>query len=153
MGLQAEDPFNPQYSLRHSNHPLAPFPGEGLKWSSFVYDDGTTYEGLTRDAVPHGMGVMIFGNGTGGGFHFRDVRRGDKFEGEFQVGYAHGLGQMTSERRGEVYIGEFYAGQRHGCGIRINMQPYYYLLQRGEDPVTAYQRTHLDIMKGMEFRT
>ncbi|GFH16010.1 uncharacterized protein HaLaN_12354 [Haematococcus lacustris] len=57
---------------------------------------------------------MIFGNGTGGGFHFRDVRRGDKFEGEFQVGYAHGLGQMTSERRGEVYIGEFYAGQRHG---------------------------------------
>jgi hypothetical protein len=36
------------------------------------------YEGLTRDAVPHGMGVMIFGNGTGGGFHPRDVRRGDK---------------------------------------------------------------------------
>ena len=37
-----------------------------------------SFEGLTRDAVPHGMGVMIFGNGTGGGFHFRDVRRGDK---------------------------------------------------------------------------
>jgi hypothetical protein len=36
------------------------------------------FEGLSRDAVPHGMGVMIFGNGTGGGFHFRDVRRGDK---------------------------------------------------------------------------
>lgn len=36
------------------------------------------FEGLTRDAVPHGMGVMIFGNGTGGGLHFRDVRRGDK---------------------------------------------------------------------------
>jgi hypothetical protein len=36
------------------------------------------FEGLSRDAVPHGMGVMIFGNGTGGGMHFRDVRRGDK---------------------------------------------------------------------------
>lgn len=36
------------------------------------------FEGLTRDAVPHGMGVMVFGNGTGGGFHFRDVRRADK---------------------------------------------------------------------------
>jgi hypothetical protein len=36
------------------------------------------FEGLTRDAVPHGMGVLIVGNGTGGGFHPRDVRRGDK---------------------------------------------------------------------------
>jgi hypothetical protein len=37
-----------------------------------------SFEGLTRDAVAHGMGVMVFGNGTGGGFHLRDVRRGDK---------------------------------------------------------------------------
>lgn len=43
LGLDAEDPFNPQYSLRHSNHPLAPFPGEPLKWSSYAYDDGTTW--------------------------------------------------------------------------------------------------------------
>jgi hypothetical protein len=42
LGLQAEDPFNPQYSLRHSAHPLAPFPGEAIKWASYVYDDGTT---------------------------------------------------------------------------------------------------------------
>lgn len=42
LGLDLEDPINPQYSLRHSNHPLAPFPGEALKWSSFVYDDATT---------------------------------------------------------------------------------------------------------------
>jgi hypothetical protein len=42
LGLKAEDPMNPQYSLRHSTHPLAPFPGEPLKWSSYVYDDGTT---------------------------------------------------------------------------------------------------------------
>lgn len=36
-----------------------------------------SYEGVTRQDVPHGMGVMVFGNGTGGGFHFRDVRVGD----------------------------------------------------------------------------
>ena len=37
-----------------------------------------------------------------------------RFEGEFQAGYAHGLGMFTSEMRGEVYIGEFFAGQKHG---------------------------------------
>eukprot|EP00955_Chlamydomonas_euryale_P105774 365661-Chlamydomonas_euryale.AAC.59 len=41
-GLAEEDPINPQYSLRHSAHPLAPFPGEPLKWSSYAYHDGTT---------------------------------------------------------------------------------------------------------------
>lgn len=25
-----------------SNHPLAPFPGEPLRWNSYVYEDGTT---------------------------------------------------------------------------------------------------------------
>lgn len=42
LGLDVEDPVNPQYSLRHSNHPLAPFPGEAIRWSSFAYDEGTT---------------------------------------------------------------------------------------------------------------
>lgn len=42
LGLKQEDPMNWQYNLRHSNHPLAPFPGEALKWNSYVYDDGTT---------------------------------------------------------------------------------------------------------------
>eukprot|EP00983_Pelagomonas_calceolata_P132834 1161909-Pelagomonas_calceolata.AAC.13 len=40
-----------------------------------------------------------------------------------------------------------------GCGIRINMQPYNYLLAHGEDPVTAYQKTYADIMRNIEFRT
>lgn len=153
LGLDAEDPINPQYSLRHSTHPLAPFPGEPLKWASYAYADGTTFEGLTRDAVPHGMGVMIFGNGTGGGFHFRDVRRGDKYEGEFQGGYAHGLGMMSSETKGEVYVGEFFAGQKHGCGMKINMKPFFYLLERGEDPIAAYAKTYENIMRNIEFRT
>jgi hypothetical protein len=44
----------------------------------------------------------------------REVGVGDKYEGEFQAGYAHGLGQLTSINSGEVYIGEFFAGQKHG---------------------------------------
>lgn len=52
LGLRSEDPINPQWALRHSNHPLAPFPGEGLKWASMVYDDGTScvafHSGLQR---------------------------------------------------------------------------------------------------------
>ena len=33
---------NPQWWLAGSLHPYAPFPGNALKWNSFVYDDGTT---------------------------------------------------------------------------------------------------------------
>ncbi|GFR52136.1 hypothetical protein Agub_g14651, partial [Astrephomene gubernaculifera] len=153
LGLVAEDPLNPQYSLRHSNHPLAPFPGEPLKWASYVYPDFTTYEGLSKQSIPHGMGVMTFGMGTGAGFSMRDTRYGDRYEGEFQAGYAHGLGQFTSESSGEVYIGEFFAGQRHGCGMLLNMRPYYYLLERGVEPVEAYRRTAGAIMREVEVRT
>ncbi|PNW82944.1 hypothetical protein CHLRE_06g300550v5 [Chlamydomonas reinhardtii] len=153
LGLVAEDPLNPQYSLRHSNHPLAPFPGEPLKWASYVYPDFTTFEGLSKQSIPHGMGVMTFGTGTGAGFAMSQTRYGDKYEGEFQAGYAHGLGQFTSEASGEVYIGEFFAGQRHGCGMTLDMKPYFYLLERGVDPVEAYRRTAGAIMKNVEVRT
>lgn len=38
----AENPENPQTYLEGSNHPYAPFPGNALKWDSFVFDDGTS---------------------------------------------------------------------------------------------------------------
>ena len=43
-GLRAEfdNPVDPQWHLADSEHPYAPFPGNALKWESFVYDDGTT---------------------------------------------------------------------------------------------------------------
>ncbi len=77
-------------------------------------------------------------------------RRPPRFEGEFQAGYAHGLGMFTSEMRGEVYVGEFFAGQRHGCGIKIDMKPFYYLLERGDDPVSAYRKTYDQVWIGRE---
>lgn len=38
---------------------------------------GCSYEGLAREFIPHGKGVMIFGNGTGGGIQL--VKPGDKY--------------------------------------------------------------------------
>ena len=37
-----ESPHDPQAYLEGSNHPYAPFPGNALKWESFVFDDGTS---------------------------------------------------------------------------------------------------------------
>ena len=71
LGMRNEDPINPQYSLRHSNHPLAPFPGEALKWSSFAYDDGTTCVRARLSVTAGGAwggGPMLAGlRYTGGG--------------------------------------------------------------------------------------
>ena len=37
--------------------------------------------------------------------------------------------------------------------MKIDMSPFYYLVERGVDPIQAYQRTYKNIMKNMEFRT
>lgn len=42
LDAPAKSPSDPQWHLRYSNHPLAPFVGNALRWDSFVFDDGTT---------------------------------------------------------------------------------------------------------------
>jgi hypothetical protein len=37
--------------------------------------------------------------------------------------------------------------------MKIDMSPFYYLVERGVDPVAAYQRSYKRIMKDIEFRT
>jgi hypothetical protein len=37
--------------------------------------------------------------------------------------------------------------------MKIDMSPFYYLVERGIDPVAAYQRSYKSIMKEIEFRT
>ena len=39
------------------------------------------------------------------------------------------------------------------CGIKIDMSPLYYLMERGLDPLTAYKKTYDGIMRNIEFRT
>lgn len=35
-------PEDPQWYMAGTNHPISPFPGDGMEWESNVYDDGTT---------------------------------------------------------------------------------------------------------------
>lgn len=37
-----------------------------------------------------------------------------RYEGEFDSGFAHGMGQYTNTKTGKLYRGEYYAGLRHG---------------------------------------
>ena len=74
-----------------------------------------SYEGLMLNSIPHNKGVLVMGNGLGGGIQKAD--RGDRYEGEFDSGFAHGMGQYTSTK-GRVYRGEFTSGMRHGCAHR-----------------------------------
>lgn len=91
-----------------------------------------------RENIPHMKGTLVIGSGTGGGF--QTPNEGDmcvaphpcsyrmtlsrtnfakrlptlcRYEGEFEAGYAHGLGQYISSK-GEIYRGEFKKGQRNG---------------------------------------
>lgn len=41
-----------------------------------------------------------------------------RYEGEFDTGYAHGMGQYTSTK-GKVYRGEWTTGQRNGCAATV----------------------------------
>eukprot|EP00873_Tetraselmis_striata_P037018 jgi/Tetstr1/457282/TSEL_043887.t1 len=143
-GLEAPayHPEDPQWYLASSNHPYTPFPGNAYKWESYVYDDGTTYEGLMRDNIPHVKGTIVMGNGPGGGF--QEVDRGDVYEGEIEAGFANGLGQYSSVK-GEIYRGEFSRGMRDGCGMLLNVRPFLNRVKRGEEPGAAWAATKAKI--------
>lgn len=54
--------------------------GRGFKVRSFACPEPRSYEGLMLNDVPHNKGVLVFGNGLGGGIQKAD--RGDRYEGE-----------------------------------------------------------------------
>jgi hypothetical protein len=135
----ARSPKDPQWWLAGSVHPYAPFVGNALKWESYVYDDGSTYEGTMMLDVPHGKGTIVFGNGFGGGI--QRPERNDKYEGEFDTGFAHGLAQYTHASKGKLFKGEYNVGQRHGCGAEYDMNPFLKKVKNGVDPATAWEET------------
>ncbi|KDD73401.1 hypothetical protein H632_c2214p0, partial [Helicosporidium sp. ATCC 50920] len=132
-------PIAPQWWLVKSFHPYAPFPGNALEWDSNVYDDGTTYEGLMMLDVPHNKGVLRFGSIGGGGI--KSFLPGDVYEGEFDAGFAHGLGRKSSPRMHTVFLGEFWSGQRKGCGVELDTSAYDALVARGVPASEAWART------------
>uniref|UniRef100_A0A7S1XBJ9 Uncharacterized protein n=1 Tax=Tetraselmis chuii TaxID=63592 RepID=A0A7S1XBJ9_9CHLO len=142
LDAPAYNPRDPQGYLEGSNHPYAPFTGNAYKWGSYVYDDGTTYEGLLRDDVPHVKGTIVMGNGPGGGF--QEFDKGDVYEGELEAGFAHGLGQYNGAK-GEIYRGEFSRGMRSGCGMLMNVRPYLNRIKKGESPASAWAATKAKI--------
>ena len=101
--------------------------------------------------VPHNKGTIVFGSGFGGGIQRTD--KGDKYEGEFDTGFAHGLGQYHNTSKGKVYRGEYNVGQRHGCGAEFDMSPYIKKVEAGEDPDAAWAATRGDIERKAKYGT
>jgi len=95
--------------------------------------------------VPHGKGTIIFGNGFGGGI--QRPEKTDKYEGEFDTGFAHGLAQYTHTKKGKVFKGEYNIGQRHGCGAEFDMNPYLKKIKAGVEPSQAWEETR-DVIEG-----
>lgn len=93
--------------------------------------------------IPHNKGVLVFGNGLGGGI--QNAKRADRYEGEFDSGFAHGMGQYTSTSSGKMYRGEFNAGLRHGCGVEYDMKPYLKRVQKGMDPEAAWREAEPEV--------
>lgn len=92
--------------------------------------------------IPHGKGVLSIGFIGGGGIQSgassEDMQFGDLYEGEFNMGFAHGIGKY-SNRDGFVYTGEFMSGLKHGCGELKNLSSYLNRLQTGFEPIKAWQ--------------
>jgi len=137
--------IDPQVGLWGTNHPHAPFPGSTLKWHSIVWDDGTTYEGLSRENIPHAYGTLVMGNAYAGNLVEPNVGRGVKYEGMFRAGAVEGLGQM-SWPKGKVFRGEWVQGQKHGCGAMFDFAPMMKLVKEGKTTEEAWDATRDQIM-------
>lgn len=67
------------------------------------------------------------------------------YEGEFQAGFVHGIGQYVSPTTGEMYRGEWNAGKRQGCGVLTDMNPFYKRVAAGMDPQEAWEASKDEI--------
>ncbi|QDZ23721.1 hypothetical protein HOP50_11g62610 [Chloropicon primus] len=141
--------IDPQVGLWGTNHPHAPFPGSTLKWHSIVWDDGSTYEGLSRENIPHAYGTLVLGNAYAGNLVEPNVGRGVKYEGMFRAGAVEGLGQM-SWPKGKVFRGEWVQGQKHGCGAMFDFSPMMKLVKEGKTTAEAWDATRDQIMGSVQ---
>ena len=144
--------IDPQVGLWGSNHPHAPFPGSTVKWNSVVWDDGTTYEGLSRENLPHAYGTLVMGNAYAGNLVEPNVGRGVKYEGMFRAGAVEGIGQL-SWPSGKVFRGEWVQGQKHGCGAMYDFSPMIKLTQEGKSPEEAWDETKDAILGAAQMGT
>ncbi len=70
---------------------------------TYVWEDGTKYEGESKKGKEHGQGKIVWANG-------------DTYEGEWKNGEEHGQGKMVWVN-GVTYEGEWKNGKMYGEGI------------------------------------
>jgi hypothetical protein len=136
-------PDDPQLFAAGTPDPYASFSfNQGIQWESYYYDDGSIFEGTMTENFPHGKGVLTLGYLGGGGLlsgaTSEELQFGDLFEGEFNLGFVHGVGKYIN-RDGFVFTGEFMAGVKHGCGELKDLSSYLKRIQSGFDPLKAWQ--------------
>ena len=95
---------------------------KGKLWSCVKYDEsgneietifrGETYQGKTKNNVPHGKGILTSANG-------------DKCEGNFVRGEKHGGGKLTTLGGSSGYLGGFHKGKRSGQGVEFTVHDGY----------------------------
>ena len=124
-----------------------------MTWSrlllTLIYE--CRFEGLTRDAVPHGKGTMTFGK-QGKGAGIPNTKPGDRYEGEFHGGFAHGVGMFTSAD-GVIFKGEFSGGLRDGCGGEYNLKAWHKRMKKGMDPAKAWREAKEEIQDSVVMGT
>lgn len=74
----------------------------------FLWPDGSQYEGEVSNGKRHGEGTYVAADG---------VR---KYEGQWQDGKRHGMGRLSYDVLGEsFYVGQWEAGYKHGEGSQV----------------------------------
>jgi hypothetical protein len=68
-----------------------------------VDPDETSYNGATRDGMPHGTGVLTFADGT-------------TYRGQWTSGLPEGWGILTRRDGRVIYNGQWRNGKKHGRG-------------------------------------
>ena len=104
---------------------------------SYVWSDGRRYEGMFRDGVRSGVGVLTWPTGN-------------KYEGQFLEDHRHGRG-VLHWADGVIYRGLFSLNQMNGFGVKTapNEMPTFQRWRMGdlidEWPIVESERCRLNI--------
>jgi hypothetical protein len=105
--------------------------GKTLGKAIVIFSTGDRYEGFISDGVFEGDGSYTWANpkanaakkfegkwhnGKQTDYGVETYQNGDKYDGDFKRGIAHGMGTYTFHAGGEIYQGDFRNGKRHGRG-------------------------------------
>lgn len=100
------------------------------------YDD-SYYEGeVDRSMRPHGIGILVFKDGS-------------KFYGEWKRGIRSGHGVLI-DKYGQKYIGEWKGDKMCGHGIGISLDGRKYEGEWKDDMICGYGNVHIQAVQNMK---